>query len=272
MAPGDGPAVPLTEEELARQNLQNIVASPSYRRAHEDPDFLAIEELRGVRLELELTKVELSLRKNGIRSTIVVSEARVLERPQAEAARRGAGLSGSLRSEGERRRAAGRALVKKAHAHDEAREPGRIVTSTCQTGGFCDFVVMTGGGPGVMEAANRGAYDAGGKTVGLNIELPHEQVPNSYITPELCFLFHYFAVRKMHFLLRAKALVAFPGGFGTLDELFETLTLIQTHKMPRIPVVLFDRAYWETLVNWQFLVDEGTIRLRSRAHRVPESA
>ncbi|HLQ37160.1 MAG TPA: TIGR00730 family Rossman fold protein, partial [Planctomycetota bacterium] len=150
-------------------------------------------------------------------------------------------------------------VLKKAHYYDEARAFARIVSSQCQIDHHCDYVVVTGGGPGIMEAANRGAFDVGAKSIGLNITLPFEQEPNSYITPELCFEFKYFAVRKMHFLMRAKAMVAFPGGFGTLDEMFETLTLIQTRRMQRIPVVLFGRDYWNKLVDWQMFVDEGTI-------------
>src|SRR5207253_5922444 len=151
-------------------------------------------------------------------------------------------------------------VVAKAHFYDAAREFGRIVSSSCQTDGHCDFVVVTGGGPGIMEAANRGAYDIGAKSIGLNITLPQEQVPNSYITPDLCFQFRYFAIRKMHFLLRAKGLVVFPGGFGTLDELFEVLTLRQVNRMQPIPVILYSRAYWDQAISLQFLADEGTIR------------
>ena len=139
-------------------------------------------------------------------------------------------------------------------------EFSRIVSSTCQTNGKCDFVIVTGGGPGVMEAANRGAFDVGAKSIGLNIELPHEQEPNPYITPELCFQFHYFAMRKFHFILRAAALVVFPGGFGTLDELFNTLTLRQTERMQEIPIILYGADYWKQVVNFQaFLADEGVI-------------
>ena len=152
-----------------------------------------------------------------------------------------------------------RRVLAKSRYYDEAREFGRIVSSTCQRDGHCDFVVVTGGGPGVMEAANRGAFDIGAKSLGFNIVLPHEQVPNPYITPGLCIHFHYFAIRKMHFLMRARALVAFPGGFGTLDELFETLTLVQTGKMPRVPIVLFGREFWERAINLEYLVEEGTI-------------
>jgi uncharacterized protein (TIGR00730 family) len=146
-----------------------------------------------------------------------------------------------------------------AKYYDVAREFGQLVSSTCQIDGRCDYVIVTGGGPGIMEAANRGAADARGKSMGLNITLPREQRPNAYITPELCFQFRYFALRKMHFLIRAKALVAFPGGFGTLDELFETLTLLQTGKATGVSVVLIGRAFWERLINWQLLVDEGLI-------------
>lgn len=155
-----------------------------------------------------------------------------------------------------------RRILGKAHYYDEARELGRIITSQSQQGGRLEMVVITGGGPGLMEAANRGAHEAGGKSIGLNIVLPMEQRPNSYITPELSFQFHYFAVRKMHFLLRARALVAFPGGFGTLDELFETLTLIQTKKVKPVPVLLFGKEYWQRIINFEALVDEGTIDAR----------
>jgi hypothetical protein len=149
-------------------------------------------------------------------------------------------------------------LEAKADVYDAAREFARLVSSTCQND-RCDFVITTGGGPGVMEAANRGAYDVGAKSIGLNITLPAEQAPNPYITPESCFRFRYFAIRKMHFLLRAKALVVFPGGFGTLDELFDALTLRQTRCMQEIPIVMYDRAYWERVIDFQFLADEGTI-------------
>ena len=143
--------------------------------------------------------------------------------------------------------------------YDMAREFGRLVSSTCQIDGRCDYVIVTGGGPGIMEAANRGAADVNTKSIGLNITLPHEQSPNPYITPELCFQFRYFAIRKMHFLIRAKALVAFPGGFGTLDELFETLTLLQTGKTENVMVVLVGQDFWERLINWQWLIENGLI-------------
>ncbi len=150
-------------------------------------------------------------------------------------------------------------IVAKATYYEQAREFGRLVSSMCQRDGRCDYVITTGGGPGIMEAANRGAFEAGAKSIGLNITLPAEQVPNPYITPELCFQFHYFALRKMHFLLRAKALVIFPGGFGTLDELFETLTLRQTNRMQEIPVILCGRNYWEKVIDFQFLADKGVV-------------
>jgi uncharacterized protein (TIGR00730 family) len=150
-------------------------------------------------------------------------------------------------------------VLAKAHYYEKAREFARLVSSECQVNGRCNYVVVTGGGPGLMEAANRGAYDVGAKSIGLNITLPQEQAPNPYITPELCFQFRYFALRKMHFLMRARALVIFPGGFGTLDELFEVLTLRQTGRMQEIPVILFGREYWESAINWQFFADEGVI-------------
>ena len=146
-----------------------------------------------------------------------------------------------------------------AKYYDIAREFGRLVSATCQVDGRCDYVIVTGGGPGLMEAANRGAADVGAKSIGLNITLPHEQHPNPYITPELCFQFRYFAIRKMHFLIRAKALVAFPGGFGTLDELFETLTLLQSGKARNVAVVLVGKEFWERVINWQWLVENGLI-------------
>ena len=254
---------PVPDDEAARRNLERILTAPSYVRAEDDLEFLSRPEQRGVRLQLELTKVETAMREENVRSTIVVfGGTRIVERAEAERRLSAAEerLAGAPADPGAQQAVAvARRILEKAPFYDEAREFARIVTSTCQQGGFCDFVVATGGGPGVMEAANRGAFEAGGKSAGLNITLPHEQHPNPYITPALCFQFHYFALRKLHFLLRAKALVAFPGGFGTLDELFETLTLIQTAKVDPVPVVLFGRAFWDRLIDWQFLVDEGTI-------------
>jgi hypothetical protein len=255
------PALP--DDPAARANLERILASPSTLRAHEDVDWLARSELRGARLQLELQRAETILSEAGISGTIVVfGGTRVVERPEGQR-RLAAAEEAATASPGDAaaRRAVERArrVLAKSRYYDEAREFGRIVSSACQVDGRCDFVVVTGGGPGVMEAANRGAFDVGAKSLGFNIVLPHEQVPNPYITPGLCIHFHYFALRKMHFLLRAKALVAFPGGFGTLDELFETLTLIQTRKMEPVPVVLFGREFWEKAIDLGFLVEEGTI-------------
>ena len=237
--------------------------SPSYRLAYTDKEFLLRDELRPVRLQLELLKPELLQQDYGIHSTIVIfgstripdieTATNQLQKAETEAAANPSNVALSRKAEIANR------ILGKAHYYDEAQELGRIITTESQDGDRCELVVITGGGPGLMEAANRGAYDAGGKSIGLNIVLPMEQCPNPYITPELSFQFHYFAVRKMHFLMRAKALVAFPGGFGTLDELFETLTLIQTKKVKPVPVLLFGREYWRRVINFEALADEGTI-------------
>jgi len=239
------------------------VTSSSYIPADRDIDFLQRDELRPIRLGLELLKPELIQTEQGIRSTIVVfGSARLLEPARARQALEAAKVELQAAPQDPARQqrveVAERRLAL-AHYYDIAREFGRLVSSTCQIDGQCDYVIVTGGGPGIMEAANRGAADAGAKSMGLNITLPHEQQPNPYITPDLCFQFRYFALRKMHFLLRARALVVFPGGFGTLDELFETLTLLQTGKTRNITIVLMGQAYWERLINWAMLVDEGLI-------------
>ena len=243
--------------------LARILASPSYRPAEQDLELLARPELRPVRLLLELWKPELALAEQGVRSTIVVYGGTQIVEPARAAARLAAAREAAARGPGDARlaRAVARAerVAAKGRYFEAAREFARLVSSACQRGGPCDYVVVTGGGPGIMEAANRGASDAGAKSIGFNIALPAEQIPNPYVTPELCFQFHYFALRKMHFLLRARALVAFPGGFGTLDELFETLTLRQTGRMQEIPIVLFGRAWWERAVDWRFLADEGVV-------------
>ena len=237
---------------------------PSYLLAEDDLAFLKRPELRPVRLQLELLKPEILLEEQGVSSTLVVfGGTQIVERPEAE--KRLASAQAAFHADPEntvKKRAVARAerILAKTHFYDEAREFARLVSCSCQVHGQCNFAIVTGGGPGIMEAANRGAYDVGAKSIGLNITLPEEQLPNAYITPDLCFGFHYFAIRKLHFLLRAKGLVIFPGGFGTLDELFEVLTLRQVNRMQPIPVILYNREFWDRVINFQFLADEGTIR------------
>jgi uncharacterized protein (TIGR00730 family) len=251
------------EEQDRAIRVRTLKESASYRQAHLDADFMNSEQLRPVRLQLEMMKPETVQSAYGINSTIVAfGGTRIVEKAEAEAKVQAAEAAVAASPDDEvcaRDLRIANNVLKKSHYYDEARELGRVVSSTCQLDENCDYVIVTGGGPGIMEAANRGAYDVGAKSIGLNITIAHEQEPNSYISPELCFEFKYFAIRKMHFLMRAKAMVAFPGGFGTMDELFETLTLIQTRKMDAIPVILFGRDYWDRLVNWEMFVEEGTI-------------
>ncbi|MBP7003613.1 LOG family protein [Amaricoccus sp.] len=215
--------------------------SPSYRLAFSDPDFLTREELRPVRLQLELLKVEMALTERGVRSTVALFGGARIPPPERAAAAATPGL-GAL-----------------ARYYDEAREFARLCSLRSVASGNREGVICSGGGPGVMEAANRGALDAGGISISLNIVLPHEQVPNLYGTPELSFNFHYFAIRKMHFLTRAKAIAIFPGGFGTLDEMFEALTLVQTKRMKPLPILLFGGDFWRRVIDWRALVEAGTI-------------
>ncbi|MEX1224465.1 MAG: TIGR00730 family Rossman fold protein [Pirellulales bacterium] len=249
--------------DSAEQRLRRIAESSSYLLAEEDIQLLKQDELRPVRMQLELLKPEMILAANKIHSTIVVfGGTRIVERAEAEAEL--AELERSLAAAPDdaqllRTQARLQRQLAKCKYYDDAREFGRLVSTECQIDDKCDHVIVTGGGPGIMEAANRGAFDVGAKSVGLNITLPHEQEPNSYITPELCFLFRYFAMRKLHFLMRAKALVIFPGGFGTLDEMFDALTLRQTNRMQKIPIILYSRDYWSRVIDFQFLADEGVI-------------
>jgi hypothetical protein len=243
-------------------DIKAVLDSPSYVLAERDSALLARTELRPVRLQLELLKPEMALNDRGIDSTIVVfGSIRILDRPDLEQRRQTleAALAGGPNDARLARELARlERLLAKTHYYDEAREFARLASSRPAAGGK-KYVIVTGGGPGIMEAANRGAHDAGAATVGLNVMLPAGQVPNPYITPELCFQFHYFALRKMHFLMRARALVVFPGGFGTLDELFDALTLRQTERMQEIPIIMYGRRYWERVVDFQFLADEGAI-------------
>lgn len=215
--------------------------SPAYSLAFADADFLCRDELRPVRLQLELLKPELLMTEHGVDSTIVLFGGARIPRPEEATKARTETLAGL------------------AKFYDEAREFARLMTERSLANGGRDDIVVTGGGPGVMEAGNRGALDAGGQSIGLNIVLPHEQAPNEFVTPELCFNFHYFAIRKMHFLMRARALAIFPGGFGTMDELFESLTLIQTGRMQKVPCLLFGREFWDKIVNFDALAEAGTI-------------
>ncbi len=246
---------------------QAIMQGSAYRLAQDDPEFLAGDELRPVRLQLEMFKPEHDLRAQGINSTVVVfGSARVMSRAQAQAAlteaesRLGAGdMSDPVPA---KRLAEARRQLAYSQYYEEARRFSHLVSTRFQQAGRRDFVVVTGGGPGIMEAANRGAYEAGARSIGLNITLPREQKPNPYISPELAFRFHYFALRKMHFMMRARAMVAFPGGFGTLDELFDVLTLVQTGKMPRIPILLVGSAFWRRVCDLEFLVEQGMLDAR----------
>lgn len=251
---------PAREDTAAPDRVKTILESASYREAIRDPEFLGLDSTRGVRLQIDYLKPELQLTRFGVEHAVVVFGSTRIPEPGAarqavEDLRRELAFSPADTGLQERLRRAERVLAK-SHYYDVARELGRLVGVAGRTS---RVVVLTGGGPGLMEAANRGAFDVDAKSVGLNISLPHEQYPNPYITPDLCFRFHYFALRKLHFLLRARALVAFPGGYGTLDELFETLTLVQTRKIKPVPVVLVGEAFWRRVFDVDFLVDEGVI-------------
>jgi uncharacterized protein (TIGR00730 family) len=228
-------SLPSAKEDVERSERQPTdtpqTRSAAYKLAFADQDFLLREELRPVRLQLELLKPELELQEHGVESTIVVFGSARIQSENAEM----------------------------AHYYDEARRFASIVSKANQNAGKRRFVIVTGGGPGIMEAANRGADDVDAISIGLNITLPHEQAPNRYITPDLSFQFHYFALRKMHFLMRARALVIFPGGFGTLDELFEALCLMQTKKIRPLPVLLFGEKFWRKIINFEAMVEAGTI-------------
>jgi len=253
------------EEEASDQPYHycSNLSSSSYIPADQDTAFLQRDELRSLRIGLELLKAELIQREEGIRSTIVVFGSARLQEPAAVKRALRLAEEQAAQVPDDRIREQRVAIIKRqlelATYYDVARQFSRLVSSTCQINGKCDYVIVTGGGPGIMEAANRGAADVNAKSIGLNITLPHEQHPNPYITSRLSFQFRYFAIRKMHFLLRARALVAFPGGFGTLDELFETLTLLQTGKTKSVIVVLVGRDFWERVINWQLLVECGLI-------------
>ena len=231
---------------------------PAYKLAFRDEDFLLQPELRPVRFQLELLKPEMLLDQAGVGSTMVMyGSARIPSHEEVDALRE------SAKEKSEEEQKTVERLIEKAKYYQEAYNLARMVTEKAIIeNGQRQFVVTTGGGPSIMEAGNRGASDAGGESIGLNIVLPHEQAPNTYVTPYLSFQFHYFALRKMHFLLRAKAVAVFPGGFGTFDEFFELLTLIQTGKMKAMPILLFGKDFWNRVINFEALAEEGTISHR----------
>jgi len=251
------------EEEIHLRAETAYDHSAAFELAFLDQNFLLRRELRPVRLQLELMKAELIQQEHDVRATLVVfGSARALPEEEAE----------SLLVEWEKRRQESpddrevercwrqaRKQRELAGYYGAARRFAALATEHNLRSPEREMAIVTGGGPGLMEAANRGASDVGGRSLGLNIILPMEQQPNPYITPELCFQFHYFALRKMHFMSRAKAMVAFPGGFGTLDELFETLTLVQTGKARRVPILLYGTDFWRKLINWEMFVEEGLI-------------
>ncbi|HEY0324539.1 MAG TPA: LOG family protein [Allosphingosinicella sp.] len=240
-------------ETAAKQTSSPQTEDPAYRLAFQDMDFLLREDLRPVRFQLELLKPELLLDEAKIASTFVMYGSARIPEPEKADSLIAAAATDHQRLIAER-------LKAKSHYYDEARKLARIASKTApDPDGWRHFVVCSGGGPSIMEAANRGAIDTGAETIGLNIVLPHEQLPNPYLTPHLSFQFHYFALRKMHFLLRARAVAVFPGGFGTFDEAFELLTLIQTGKVAPLPIVFFGREFWDRVVNFDALVEEGVV-------------
>jgi len=239
-----------------RELLKKIVNSPTYKLAEDDKDFLKEYETRGVRLELDYLKAELAMKQFGVEHTIAIfGSARIL--PQHIAKKRVDELITKKASKEEIKRATKN--LNNSYYYEDARELGRIIGSSGESPKDNRVIVMTGGGPGIMEAANKGAWEVGANSIGLNIKLPFEQHPNPYITPELCLLFHYFSIRKFHFFQRAKAMVVYPGGFGTMDELFELLTLKQTGSMQQIPVVMVGKQWWSNFLNIEFLLEEGMI-------------
>ncbi|MEI6037250.1 MAG: LOG family protein [Planctomycetota bacterium] len=248
---------------LVAENMEAILSSPSYSLAQDDRKLLDKTEMRGVRMLLELDKPELALQAHAINSTVIVfGGTQIVDRDTAQRrlsdARHSQQASPAdplLAREVQR----SERLLEQSDYYDMAREFARLVSIDNQCDDKRDFVIVTGGGPGIMEAANRGAFDVGCKSIGLNIKLPAEQQPNPFITPDLCFQFKYFSLRKFHFILRAAAVVLFPGGFGTLDEMFETLTLRQTHRMQPVPIILFGRDYWSKVINFQYMADEGVV-------------
>lgn len=252
----------LTSAQQSAEAISKLQDHSSYRLAFTDHEFLMQDELRHVRLQLEYLKPQLVLEQHNITATIVVfGSARFLSPEQAKTA-----VALAEKQLAEADTAQNQQALKQANKqldnskyYTASQQFSALATRYSCCNPDCAMTIISGGGPGVMEAANRGAMDAGGESIGLNIVLPREQQPNPYITPQFCFQFHYFAIRKMHFLQRARALVAFPGGFGTLDELFETLTLIQTKKAARVPVILYDKAFWQKLINFELLVEEGVI-------------
>ena len=253
------------EEALAAERLSRAApgSSTTYRLAYTDDAFLMRDDLRAVRLQLEWLKPDIVQAESGIDASVVVFGSARIPPPEVARQRLEQAQAAAAANPDDRKLAGkleiARRVLDNSRYYEEARELGRLITAENRKDRQSDYVVVTGGGPGIMEAANRGAADAGGKSVGLNIALPFEQEPNPYVTPELSFQFHYFAIRKMHFLNRARALVTLPGGFGTLDELFETLTLVQTRKIEPLPIVLLGREYWQRLIDFDFLVEQGSI-------------
>ena len=246
-----------------QQRLEEIMNDPSYEVAYKDLDFIASDDLRPVRLHLELLKPEKLMEEAGIKSSVVVfGGTQVASKEQADArvAEAKAKLAANADdAEAQRELVRANNVLKKSRYYEDCRKFAGLVTDYNKQHRDGEFFIKTGGGPGIMEAGNRGAYEAGGKSMALNITLPFEQTPNSYITPGLCFQFNYFAIRKMHFLLRAKAIVCFPGGFGTLDELFTVLTLRQTGRMQEVPIILYGKDYWDGIIDFQFLADQAVI-------------
>jgi uncharacterized protein (TIGR00730 family) len=256
-------AKPAVDDPAAPERVAAILRSPSYTPGGEDEAFVPRQDLRGERLLKDYLKPELLMQQAGIEHAIVVFGSTRVEEPAAARRRVDAARAASAAAPGnaelQARAASAERLAVYSHYYDMAREFGRLVSGCNRDPRRARTVIMTGGGPGIMEAANRGAFDAGAQSVGLNIDLPHEQFPNPYVTPELCFRFHYFAMRKLHFLQRARALVVFPGGYGSLDELFEALALLQARKTPAVPVVLVGAGYWRRVIDLAFLVTEGIV-------------